>query len=186
MPYRGLSPRARGNLFGHLLRLRRRGTIPASTGEPDIQNGFLLRSGDYPREHGGTSVARWRNWHRTGLSPRARGNHEKVCTPLETTGTIPASTGEPREPISSPPGVRDYPREHGGTGLVQRMRLCHSGLSPRARGNRAVSRALLMSMGTIPASTGEPILLALSANGTRDYPREHGGTRSSADVVHRA
>ena len=74
-----------------------------------------IPSGDYPREHGGT-LNRLSYGHTSkGLSPRARGNPVDKASRKSQSGTIPASTGEPRATAAAISEEWDYPREHGGT-----------------------------------------------------------------------
>ena len=91
-------------------------------------------------------------------------------------GTIPASTGEPCARWSRRRYSEDYPREHGGTALFQGRLDCLRGLSPRARGNQYRQPATGETIGTIPASTGEPTVPRRRTRPAVDYPREHGGT----------
>ena len=182
----GLSPRARGNLPHIPLGKYQKGTIPASTGEPANNNDADYSSGDYPREHGGTSVDSETEAHGKGLSPRARGNRWHRQTREALPRTIPASTGEPSYRLRFPAHHWDYPREHGGTNSLRRRGTRKRGLSPRARGNPTPGWSCSSTEGTIPASTGEPCSGAMRTITGGDYPREHGGTsrRRRAGTYH--
>ena len=111
----GLSPRVRGNLGEDLSQRELLGSIPASAGEPDSGRRSCWPRRVYPRECGGTRVARAGDGQREGLSPRVRGNPRGLGAAGPALGSIPASAGEPCmwRRIGRPSGV--YPRECGGT-----------------------------------------------------------------------
>ena len=69
----------------------------------------------YPRECGGTIAYECDTCGEWGLSPRVRGNPEKVFPPVLLEGSIPASAGEPNKPIPQASHQGVYPRECGGT-----------------------------------------------------------------------
>ena len=116
-------------------------SIPACAGEPVVTDPVPADARVYPRVCGGTDrPARQRAVVR-GLSPRVRGNRargERWHAPM---GSIPACAGEPRAicPQYQQPGV--YPRVCGGTAASSMFCCRYSGLSPRVRGNRSLSRA---------------------------------------------
>ncbi len=111
----GLSPRVRGNRDhpAHCANPDR--SIPACTGEPGDRQEAPLHSPVYPRVYGGTQRGARGIRSRWGLSPRVRGNHERVQGLFGLAGSIPACTGEPPSAfaVSFPPRV--YPRVYGGT-----------------------------------------------------------------------
>jgi len=89
----------------------------------------------YPRVRGGTmmrcaaaSIAR-------GLSPRARGNLERLRNIHRAQGSIPACAGEPSGGAAPMQPSKVYPRVRGGTHRDDDPGRETSGLSPRARGN---------------------------------------------------
>src|SRR5690554_1415106 len=132
----GLSPRLRGNLRAHLPGQLRRGTIPASAGEPLTGYEIVKIHQDYPRVCGGTRVGNRRAVWALGLSPRLRGNPLLLGTGEVTRGTIPASAGEPSAALSLVMPIKDYPRVCGGTDCYFCGETFNRGLSPRLRGNR--------------------------------------------------
>ena len=71
---------------------------------------------------------------------------------------------------------RAYPRECGGTLFPLDEAIRVAGLSPRVRGNPADKPQDIYKRGPIPASAGEPTMLALPFRVCRAYPRECGGT----------
>ena len=91
----GLSPRVRGNPRRAAAPGARPGSIPACAGEPDMARYPHDLSQVYPRVCGGTVILERRQHGRQGLSPRVRGNHEKVETVRAHPGSIPACAGEP-------------------------------------------------------------------------------------------
>ena len=131
-----ISPRARGNhLLGIVVIILRR-SIPACAGEPASCSWWSRMPPVYPRVCGGTSIARSTSASRSGLSPRVRGNHERLHVGLLADGSIPACAGEPSPSLwhGFAPGV--YPRVCGGTEHRKSILSTTDGLSPRVRGNR--------------------------------------------------
>ena len=130
----------------------------------------------YPRERGGT----WRifvpSTPLAGLSPRARGNRRLQLTLLEAARSIPASAGEPAQRTFRPGLRRVYPRERGGTSILNTDCTSSTGLSPRARGNPRYPTWGTVLTGSIPASAGEPSASSRKASARGVYPRERGGT----------
>ena len=132
-------PRACGGTF--LLMLRSvRGSIPAGAGEPSRESAGRQLAGVYPRGRGGTKIGIGKHSGGQGLSPRARGNLERIETAKQAFGSIPAGAGEPvslsrarRRPEGSiPAGAGEPP-----TSSARAARDTITGLSPRARGNPA-------------------------------------------------
>ena len=121
-----------------------------------------------------------------GLSPRVRGNRLCRPSPSSPQGSIPACAGEPsiREGKRQPEEV--YPRVCGGTIGSTRRRTFVNGLSPRVRGNLAVSQPATSSRRSIPACAGEPPSVQHGAVSQRVYPRVCGGTvRGRIYIPHR-
>src|SRR5690554_4066793 len=90
--------------------------------------------------------------------------------------TIPASAGEPGPAARCSAVPRDYPRVCGGTRRKTLCRTSIAGLSPRLRGNPAVSSEIGCPSRTIPASAGEPAAYGADRCQREDYPRVCGGT----------
>jgi hypothetical protein len=95
LPRGGLSPHTRGNRVGGGLRVLSHGSIPAHTGEPQLQASPGTVSQVYPRTHGGTSQTSRSPRSRGGLSPHTRGNPAEVLDQVRHVRSIPAHTGEP-------------------------------------------------------------------------------------------
>ena len=150
----GLSPRVRGNLPGRLCAAHRRGSIPASAGEP--QGAPLAQSAArvYPRECGGTYSRSALPQIGSGLSPRVRGNRRRACSWAGPLGSIPASAGEPWTCRKGPRWTGVYPRECGGTSLALSPPPCLWGLSPRVRGNLGRPRSPMARIGLSPRVRG--------------------------------
>ena len=147
----GLSPRVRGNrCASSICHTSRLGSIPARTGEPPAAatrhpsldpRSIPARTGGpcrrpqpstvqadrvYPRAYGGTSVLAGKRY------------------PLPERRSIPARTGEPRASGASDSRTTStvYPRAYGGTPPNHRPARgagSHPGLSPRVRGNPAIT-----------------------------------------------
>ena len=91
----GLSPRVRGNRSRPAIVARRRGSIPASAGEPAPLSAAPEGGRVYPRECGGTPRRPCLAHTVRGLSPRVRGNPPLATRTADRCGSIPASAGEP-------------------------------------------------------------------------------------------
>ena len=172
----GLSPRVRGNQRRRLRRGSHGGSIPACAGEPSTWWASAARSWVYPRVCGGTTRSMSRSVSDKGLSPRVRGNPEFAADAGPGGGSIPACAGEPTSEPGSMRAARVYPRVCGGTKSRRAHSASHSGLSPRVRGNRALSRRQRGPQGSIPACAGEPAGAGLLHSYDRVYPRVCGGT----------
>ena len=72
--------------------------------------------------------------------------------------------------------TRVYPRVCGGTSASRRRLGRMKGLSPRVRGNRAITDDATGDMRSIPACAGEPLTTADPLIFVRVYPRVCGGT----------
>ena len=132
--------------------------------------------GVYPRTHGGTDVAKLRQWDEEGLSPHTRGNLAPRSAWAAKPGSIPAHTGEPRLLPIPVPVIRVYPRTHGGTHTTSTRSPVPSGLSPHTRGNHSIEVNRHDGDGSIPAHTGEPRPGRRRSRPCGVYPRTHGGT----------
>ncbi len=177
---KGLSPRARGNLRARMRGPTGSGPIPASAGEPRSRNLLSFSFWAYPRERGGTISQVAASTMVLGLSPRARGNRRSGRCEAFRRGPIPASAGEP--PCPACPAWA-YPRERGGTWVIEKERPGRRGLSPRARGNRAGIFFALNAKRPIPASAGEPHGFSSPPEAATAYPRERGGTEADARAI---
>ena len=171
----GLSPRVRGNLTTSASCSMLPRSIPARAGEPRSVKSSKRVMEVYPRACGGTETYIECVTDEHGLSPRVRGNHCSVPTPLTSVGSIPARTGEPANRRAAPsPGV--YPRACGGTGANTSSTRSRSGLSPRVRGNLQASETRPARLRSIPARAGEPCAVLFNQQRLGVYPRACGGT----------
>ena len=71
----GLSPRVRGSRGAWAAVALKRGSIPASAGQPSRRKTSSRLLTVYPRECGAAQNRRLRTMRRIGLSPRVRGSH---------------------------------------------------------------------------------------------------------------
>ena len=92
----------------------------------------------------------------TGLSPRVRGNLDRVHLNVIRHGSIPACAGEPTRPGGQTRVFTVYPRVCGGTISTGAMPEGFTGLSPRVRGNHIPCSTAGHEPGSIPACAGEP------------------------------
>ena len=114
---------------------------------------------------------------RKGLSPRARGNPDRIQPNAVANRSIPACAGEPMR-ISLPTTSKGvYPRVRGGTLTENRCSQSTQGLSPRARGNQCENLHQRRRGGSIPACAGEPGSIGDLPALREVYPRVRGGTR---------
>ena len=155
-PYPGLSPRVRGNPYGHSAPVCQRGSIPACAGEPWSRPTGMARHTVYPRVCGGTAVVGGAVILPDGLSPRVRGNHPRRRKLIRPVRSIPACAGEPGDQNQQPHGEQVYPRVCGGTVSTTRQNCRLSGLSPRVRGNPLANPSGAGRAWSIPACAGEP------------------------------
>ena len=175
----GLSPRVRGNPRGTGRTPARAGSIPACAGEPKPKEGGNLMSEVYPRVCGGTGSAPSPSPHCRGLSPRVRGNLDRIEAKLDSHRSIPACAGEPSRYARGWKAGRVYPRVCGGTMAPCGNGPSRWGLSPRVRGNPAAGRPPDPAAGSIPACAGEPRLPHACRDYGGVYPRVCGGTAST-------
>ena len=112
-----------------------------------------------------------------GLSPRVRGNPERLNLVADDPRSIPARAGEPlcRGRKQDARGV--YPRACGGTVFLLTKSARYFGLSPRVRGNPYSAPQRQARKGSIPARAGEPGRFRPGFT-PRVYPRACGGTES--------
>ena len=136
----------------------------------------------YPRACGGTTRSTTFIQKSRGLSPRVRGNHDERQGRNLGRGSIPARAGEPQQRAYADPVVRVYPRACGGTEPRQQMVPGRQGLSPRVRGNQAISARSSDTSGSIPARAGEPSTCAWRCRRCTVYPRACGGTDDDDDA----
>ena len=176
----GLSPRVRGNLHQTAGCARDVGSIPACAGEPASPSDSILAIRVYPRVCGGTAQWPINFGAKMGLSPRVRGNLQRLASQRRLQGSIPACAGEPSCCGCSRPRQPVYPRVCGGTDLDHTWDLVDEGLSPRVRGNHSQGYKMLDLAGSIPACAGEPcgVVPCWPIRGV--YPRVCGGTFYSA------
>ena len=133
----GLSPRVRGNRGAAQAVGGGHGSIPACAGEPSEPFRRPTALKVYPRVCGGTNSKITQSGNFSGLSPRVRGNHARLCPLPIPIWSIPACAGEP--PYQWPPAAlrQVYPRVCGGTHAAAGSSHGSHGLSPRVRGNLA-------------------------------------------------
>ena len=151
-------------------------SIPAYAGEPLVSRAASRAPWVYPRVCGGTVEVAHRARSPDGLSPRMRGNPSRQVCGQPGIRSIPAYAGEPhpRSPITARSEV--YPRVCGGTADALAAARDGIGLSPRMRGNPAVSHTHSVPARSIPAYAGEPGCCNIPPQKEKVYPRVCGGT----------
>ena len=172
----GLSPRVRGNRVLILWRHSALRSIPACAGEPPPCLRGWPEATVYPRVCGGTPCVLRATHRLNGLSPRVRGNPDRLDESDRRYGSIPACAGEPSRNASNDGVSKVYPRVCGGTYARHDLDSGWQGLSPRVRGNRMRVRFLPVTRRSIPACAGEPPRREAIGIQSRVYPRVCGGT----------
>ena len=117
----------------------------------------------------------------SGLSPRVRGNRQRVVVCCVYAGSIPACAGEPACILRRSFSDKVYPRVCGGTVTIELSAQLAAGLSPRVRGNHRETCGVVSGAGSIPACAGEPPSAAAPDPASRVYPRVCGGTDTKAE-----
>ena len=158
--------------------LRACGPIPAGTGETIRGEVEPEHNRAYPRRHGGNQKGICVSAPTLGLSPQARGKLSFSSMIFSLVGPIPAGTGETSPRWMAFAMSRAYPRRHGGNGSVQAVVLVGMGLSPQARGKRTPPCLEDVTLGPIPAGTGETEGSRTQSPPRKAYPRRHGGNIS--------
>ena len=103
---------------------------------------------------GGTDIHDMTAQDFKGLSPRVRGNRDRLAPARQGIGSIPAGAGEPRTTPRRAGNSRVYPRGCGGTFREVFADEVGGGLSPRVRGNPIDARRGIADAGSIPAGAG--------------------------------
>ena len=170
----GLSPRVRGILRHRPLRLGRRRSIPACTGNPiyDIQR--LTKTRVYPRVYGESKIPSAQSSECSGLSPRVRGILITSPPHIRETRSIPACTGNPASRNDPRRYGKVYPRVYGESPLRGTLIAAAPGLSPRVRGILGNGRVAKLDTGSIPACTGNPASRTSASWISAVYPRVYG------------
>ena len=178
----GLSPHARGNHCvpeGIASFVR---SIPARAGQPPSTAPRMSTAAVYPRTRGATGAAALGRPRSKGLSPHARGNPADPCPYSQHLRSIPARAGQPHLARTAPANSTVYPRTRGATTSCTRAVVSNQGLSPHARGNRALPRACGGPERSIPARAGQPRRPDAGGGGSGVYPRTRGATTCRCTV----
>ncbi len=184
---RGLSPLARGTLCRcqHCWRVIR--FIPAGAGNTVPRIISLSSSTVYPRWRGEHVGRESFDCPYIGLSPLARGTHQRYRLQLTGSRFIPAGAGNTSRADEKAVNNAVYPRWRGEhTGTYQNM-MISGGLSPLARGTRCSVNIDGDVTRFIPAGAGNTFLRLFMRIKNSVYPRwrgEHGpNTRPSIHAV---
>ena len=153
---RGLSPRVRGNHRhpAHIKPSTR--SIPACAGKPCSARSRPQSLRVYPRVCGETSMKGLPTSLIRGLSPRVRGNLDRLDLGPVLRGSIPACAGKPDGASYARTHAAVYPRVCGETPESSSTARHTTGLSPRVRGNPPATARGLPRRGSIPACAGKP------------------------------
>ena len=202
---RGLSPRVRGNHRhpAHIKPSTR--SIPACAGKPCSARSRPQSLRVYPRVCGETSMKGLPTSLIRGLSPRVRGNLDRLDLGPVLRGSIPACAGKPDgasyartqtprsipacagKPLSPHPPhgtLRVYPRVCGETLQQQPAGYLDEGLSPRVRGNPISDWPFGYFHRSIPACAGKPFTPVAMRLAYGVYPRVCGETPVVTLVPH--
>ena len=151
---RGLSPLARGTLCRcqHCWRVIR--FIPAGAGNTVPRIISLSSSTVYPRWRGEHSASLMPIIGLGGLSPLARGTHQRYRLQLTGSRFIPAGAGNTRTARRSHTPKSVYPRWRGEHWCDSNCRTERRGLSPLARGTLHYFGKSVIKNRFIPAGAG--------------------------------
>ena len=180
LPTTGPSPRARGIPRPGVSLQVRTGSIPASAGNPRSRPDSSWWAWVHPRERGESPPRLYADVLRPGPSPRARGIPGAAVIAASSSGSIPASAGNPASARRRrrAPGV--HPRERGESDLVEPHAILREGPSPRARGIPVAGQVGGDCERSIPASAGNPSRGPARWRSTGVHPRERGESGRSA------
>ena len=154
---RGLSPLARGTLCRcqHCWRVIR--FIPAGAGNTVPRIISLSSSTVYPRWRGEHVGRESFDCPYIGLSPLARGTHQRYRLQLTGSRFIPAGAGNTGVIPIAARNAAVYPRWRGEHDKSLTKNNSTPGLSPLARGTRGVRRRLKRQCRFIPAGAGNTL-----------------------------
>ena len=172
----GLSPRVRGNLLAPVDPVSQLGAIPACAGKPNRAVSLGDNNRVYPRVCGETEDCPNPGKHPRGLSPRVRGNLDRLALAVLETGSIPACAGKPNGRLVHLWLLRVYPRVCGETASSLSGAGTGCGLSPRVRGNQLHYLKGLGWCRSIPACAGKPTTGCAHEQADGVYPRVCGET----------
>ena len=181
----GLSPRVRGIRYRSVGGLRRRGSIPACTGNPGVGPPGTRYKKVYPRVYGESLVAPDLAREGRGLSPRVRGIRRPRNQVAPSRGSIPACTGNPRRMRQPQAKIRVYPRVYGESSASDADTALVGGLSPRVRGIHVCGDRGVSAGGSIPACTGNPSDGRISNWHAGVYPRVYGESQPGSGALDR-
>ena len=150
----GLSPYARGTLFGVVFMWINLRFIPVCTGNTFQNESNFPRNSVYPRMHG-------EHQHILGNKDAAR-------------GLSPYARGTPRRTQKEKARLAVYPRMHGEHCRHQRHHSRKCGLSPYARGTQFKNRFSIFRFRFIPVCTGNTVDYYTAHVPHSVYPRMHG------------
>ncbi len=156
-PFTGLSPLARGTHFNpHLFLLLRR-FIPAGAGNTGSTRPRRAAAPVYPRWRGEHLPAIYLPVAAFGLSPLARGTLLPIASRARIARFIPAGAGNTSATVSIRVSLSVYPRWRGEHKFPRIVVLADFGLSPLARGTRALRRCGGCLLRFIPAGAGNTL-----------------------------
>ena len=178
----GPSPRSRGSRLLRLAALALARSIPAFAGEPGARRRRCARRAVHPRVRGGATCAMTRLTSWTGPSPRSRGSPDDMLTDPQCVRSIPAFAGEPRGRRSATRRAGVHPRVRGGASVSTSAVCGGGGPSPRSRGSRVATAAVVTIIRSIPAFAGEPRREAIVTSSSTVHPRVRGGASDDGVV----
>ena len=171
---RGLSPLARGTLCRcqHCWRVIR--FIPAGAGNTVPRIISLSSSTVYPRWRGEHVGRESFDCPYIGLSPLARGTHQRYRLQLTGSRFIPAGAGNTNMGSAVNEIKTVYPRWRGEHEAISKTPAIAAGLSPLARGTPGVERQMTEKERFIPAGAGNTSPLLTPGKSAAVYPRWRG------------
>ena len=173
----GSSPRMRGKHEPHASEDTVYRIIPAHAGQTGQVATYNGGSPDHPRACGANFATVALRTISFGSSPRMRGKHRVVRTPLRDVRIIPAHAGQTLTIAMLLIWNADHPRACGANGRIAFHISFICGSSPRMRGKHIPHAGRIVGVRIIPAHAGQTLSLRGRAHGTTDHPRACGANK---------
>ncbi len=170
----GLSPLARGTHTVSVTRALKNRFIPARAGNTQKARELVIPQSVYPRSRGEHSESSRTGHPAIGLSPLARGTHERNAVAHAAVRFIPARAGNTRYQEHGKTRHAVYPRSRGEHMQLAGVDISKPGLSPLARGTLLPPVLPCWVRRFIPARAGNTSPIDETGAQLSVYPRSRG------------
>ncbi len=182
----GTSPRMRGKQQQAFHPAHPSRNIPAYAGKTAACRLVPIAPAEHPRVCGENFRPVEGEKSAKGTSPRMRGKHPNMTSPLEAFGNIPAYAGKTMQhKIFCPPNW-EHPRVCGENRITCSWYTKQPGTSPRMRGKLFVPDTLSSFHRNIPAYAGKTSSQDFKSKTQTEHPRVCGENRSAPRTPRRA